>query len=207
METRRSHSKSRAHHHKANKQWIAAASTLVVGTGIAMAHSTVVHAETVPGGNGDAQATETVPGTTTPSEPVTLGSDTERAATTGTENSETGTENAESTEGTKAAASEDATKKAATPEKKLAARLESVDSETVKREEADAGHVVDDQSHNYTDYVNGQEHSETVGGVTVKLDSDVINAKTSTSTSTQLHLNGGNDRWGNLHRFNSQNVC
>lgn len=71
MERKRTHYKL----YKAKKQWITACSILVVGTGLALANSTVAHADTVPGTNNQetAQTTDPIQGTTAPGKQVTPG--------------------------------------------------------------------------------------------------------------------------------------
>lgn len=72
VERKRTHYKL----YKAKKQWMTACSILVVGAGLAMANSTVAHADTITDANNSesTQSTETAPGTDVFSQQVTLSS-------------------------------------------------------------------------------------------------------------------------------------
>ncbi len=161
METRRAHKKGRTYQaRRANKQWLAACSTFVVGTALAVTNAPVVHADTVT----DNAVTKTS------QEPVT---NTDSKPTTNTDNDQV--------------AKPDKDAEQEEPEQPAVEEKETADSSTVQAAKASVGQIVDDQSHDYTSYyLPGKEQTAKVANVNVSLDRDVINEK----QSAQLVLAG-----------------
>lgn len=155
METRRAHKKGRTYQaRRANKQWLAACSTFVVGTALAVTNAPVVHADTVTDNAVTKTSQESV--TNTDSKPAT-NTDNDKVTKPDNEKSEQ-----EATE-------EPADKPA----------VEEKDSSTVQAAKAAVGQIVDDQSHDYTSYLPGKEQTAKFAKGHVSLNRDVINEKQS----------------------------
>jgi hypothetical protein len=219
METRGSRSKRSKRHKLANKQWIAAASTIVIGTGIAMANTSVVRADATSSNSEKSTQTEVKQETAVTSAPVTVSGDNtasdqkaEKSNTDTKEEKDLSSENASEETAVGDAADSDAEKVVAEGEntinvvstqetvKPLAAKAPvkaKEDDEAAKSDaekaladaKKDAGKIVDDQSTDHDSYVTGQKQTVTMENGTT-LDLSSDTINSKKETSATLTLSG-----------------